>query len=306
MLTILSLTVLSAQQSLSRTFSNIKEIKLNINVGELQVERAGGSSVEVLVYYNEEDVRPEMNAKGSRLVLDEEMLTKRDADKTRWTLRIPDDLTLKSNIGVGDAMFSKLSIDLDHNSGVGKVSLAGLRGQFKINSGTGNIDCDASEGEFDLNSGTGSVSLNQLQGTIKANSGTGSVKADGLRIDGKSSFNSGTGSVRASSVAVGAESSFNSGTGNTNVSLTAPLGADISVNSGTSSATLEFNGQPISGRFEMDCEERRGKIIAPFTFDSEEVYRQGGNTRIKKTARIGKAEYEVKVSSGTSRAVVKE
>jgi len=90
------------------------------------------------------------------------------------------------------------------------------------------------------------------------------------------------------------------------VQLAAPLASDISVNSGTSNATLSFNGQLISGNFEMECEERRGKIIAPFPFDTEETYRQGGQTMIRKTARIGNSDNNIHVSSGTGKAVVKE
>ena len=304
--TVLIQAVAPAQQTMSRTFDGIETVELDINVGDLQVVRAGGRAVEVEVSYNEKDLVPEMEVMGGKLVLEEKMLRKNNTDATDWVLRIPDDTALKSSIGVGDAAFSGLSVELDHNSGVGKSTLENMSGKLKVSSGTGRIDAGASAGAFDLNSGTGAVHISGSSGTFKANSGTGSVICNGIRISGESSFNSGTGSVKAEAVAVAAESSFNSGTGSVEVQLSEALAAGISVSSGTSNAVLDFNGQPVRGRFEMECEERRGKIVAPFDFDAEEKYRDGENTIIRKTARIGGGDLPVRVSSHSGKAVVRE
>jgi hypothetical protein len=89
------------------------------------------------------------------------------------------------------------------------------------------------------------------------------------------------------------------------VLLAGNLEQNISVNSGSGNATLDFNGTSIEGRITMTANERNGDIIAPFKFDTEEIVRNGNSsTRIEKTATFGSKNISIRVGTGSGTATI--
>lgn len=274
-----------AQESRSETFEGVETIELNTGVGDLVVAPSGSGAVEVQVSYHADRLEPVFTVRGKKLILDEEEVSRKGNASTAWVLKVPAGITLTSNSGTGRAEFSDLAIAIDHNSGTGRVTADRLTGTVKLNSGTGRLVVNDSEGTFDLNSGTGNVIIEGFRGALKANSGTGRVEV--------------------SEAAIREESSFNSGTGDVRVQLGAPPAGDLSIGSGTGDSLLDFNGQPVSGYFEMRCEERRGKIVAPFSFDNETMERQGRATISVKSTQVGDSNVHIRVSCHSGKAEVR-
>jgi len=274
-----------AQESRSETFEGIKTIDLNTGVGDLTVAPSGSDAVEVQVSYHADRIKPVFTVRGGKLILEEEEVSRNGNVNTDWVLKVPSGIELHSNSGTGSAEFTDLAITLDHNSGTGRVVADRLSGNVELNTGTGRLVVNTSEGAFDLNSGTGNVIVDGFSGALKANSGTGRVEVSGAAIERESSFNSGTGDVR--------------------VRLAAALAGDISVSSGTGDSLLDFNGQPLSGFFEMRCEARRGKILAPFDFETEKTEREGKNEILIKSSRVGSGDTKVRVSCHGGKAEVR-
>lgn len=277
-----------AQDKINKNFDGIQEIQINIGSGDLTVDKSNNNSVTIEVEYNANHMEPLFNQKGNKLVLEEKHHKKNNRDESRYTLRIPDEMVIKTNIGAGKSAYNGVYIKLDHNTGAGKIGFTNVSGNLKVNSGVGDISLSQSEGNFNLNSGTGSLKLENVSGSFALNSGTGNVKVDYGHITGNSTLNSGTGNVELV-VAKG-------------------LTGELSLNSGTGNATLNFNGQPIAGDFEMQCSEKHGKISAPFNFDHTETIDKGGNNSatLKKSAKIGSGQPKIQVSTGTGTAAVKK
>ena len=280
-LSMFSLTTF-AQQTIQKSFSGIEKISLNIGSGDLRVDKSSTANVEVEVQYDDEDIRPELRQKGSTLELKEDRLKKNSNSRTSWTLRLPAKMALKTNIGAGEATYDGVMLDLNHNTGAGDIRFTKANCDCQVNVGAGDIELFDSEGAFQANSGTGDFQVDNTTGSFQLNSGTGDLEIEDVAITGSSSFNSGTGDVE--------------------VQLSKALSADISINSGTGDSTLDFNGQPMVGEFEMECQKGQGRISAPFSFDDEET----DNRRLKKRATIGDAKYQVKVSTGTGTAKVEK
>ncbi len=83
------------------------------------------------------------------------------------------------------------------------------------------------------------------------------------------------------------------------------ISADLSINSETGNAILDFQENTIEGNFEMKCGIRSGKIIAPFSFDSERKVGDKRSGHIEKAAKIGNTEYQLGIATGTRKAQVK-
>lgn len=178
-----------------------------------------------------------------------------------------------------------MEADLDANSGTGDIYISQMEGRFDVNSGTGSLELDNVKGKFDLNSGTGDVIVMNGEGKFDSNSGTGDVQFKQVNPTGHSTLNSGTGDVK--------------------FIVTGKIAGDLELNSGTGDAVLDFDGQKIEGDFEMKCGIRSGRIVAPFEFDSERQVGQRGNGHIEKAAKIGGADFDVEISTGTGKAEVR-
>jgi DUF4097 and DUF4098 domain-containing protein YvlB len=150
------------------------------------------------------------------------------------------------------------------------------------------MDVRDSEGDIDLNCGSGDIKLSQTRAFFAVNTGSGNVSADKITINGSSRFNTGSGRAR--------------------IGLAATPKFDLSVNSGSGDAELNFNGNEIAGEIVMKASKRDGSISAPFEFDRTEEIDNGGrnNVTIVKTAQIGKATNRITVSTGSGEAVLRK
>jgi len=83
------------------------------------------------------------------------------------------------------------------------------------------------------------------------------------------------------------------------------LDYNISVNSGSGNAQLNFNNNPVSGEVVMTANKRNGNIVAPFKFDKEETIDDDHNSqRIRKTAKLGNKDILIRVSTGSGTAEI--
>jgi len=122
------------------------------------------------------------------------------------------------------------------------------------------------------------------------------------RITGALGVNVGSGDITASELNITGSSSFNSGSGDTEVVLASVLNHDISVNSGSGDAVLDFNGNKIEGEIVMKASKRNGRIEAPFSFDKEYEEDKGKQIIMIKEAKIGNKDIRIRVSTGSGTA----
>lgn len=287
------------------SFSSVEEIDINIGSGDLEITPSSSGKVEVKGFYDEDEVRVKVEKSGDKLRIVEKNRHDSNHSSSRWYLKVPADMELEANLGTGDVMVEGFSGELEGNCGTGDLDLKDGKGEVTWNSGTGDFDLSNFSGECSLNSGTGSVELENVSGEMSLNSGTGKVKL--VDCSGEIGANSGTGRVTATNVKITDHSSFNSGTGDVYVSLGAPTDSDLSVNSGTGNAELDFNGQNFDGTLTMVCNKKSGHIKAPFEFDEEWTEGDSDNPRrqtLYKQKKFGGKDIEVKVGTGTGTAAV--
>ena len=275
-------------QQLDKSYQNVEFLEISTKTGDITVERSNSNEVMVKGEWDEDLIKVKVNYDGKTLIIKEKAVRKNgnvNGNASTWSLLVPDGIELKTNSGTGSLFLAAVEADLDANSGTGNITIEDMEGRFDVNSGTGNIEVSQSKGRFDLNSGTGYVKVENTEGKFDANSGTGNVKFEMVNPTGNSSLNSGTGNVK--------------------FIVANKISADLSLNSGTGNAILDFHGNTIEGDFEMSCGMPSGRIAAPFKFDLERKIggKHGGS--LEKTARIGKANYDVEISTGTGLAEVK-
>jgi len=296
-------TLSFAQKTISKEFEGIKEIVLITASGDGTIKKSSGDMVSLtLTYtYDEEDYEPEIDQVGSKLVLKEKFHGRSARGSASWTLGIPAGISIKCSTGSGDLDASDIDIEvLDMNTGSGDVKLLTINGNVRANTGSGNIALRNYEGEIKANTGSGDVDVRESKGELKVNTGSGTISMK--TVSGLISANVGSGDIEADDVLVTGKSAFNSGSGDVMVVLTDTPSADLSVNSGSGDAEVDFNGHALAGTLIMQANKKHGKIVAPVKFDTEEEVGSGNQTVLKKTAELGGKDIRIKIGTGSGKA----
>jgi len=281
-----ALPTLVFAQKLDKTYKSVEFLEISSLTGDITIKKGTSNEVAVKGMWNDEKVSVKVDYDGKTLTIKEKKIRNNvGGNASNWVLMVPDNLDLGVNSGTGDLSISGVKADLDANSGTGDIEVRDMEGRFDLNSGTGGLDIADAKGKFDLNSGTSYVRVANSEGKFEANSGTGNVEFEKVKPTGNSTLNSGTGNVE--------------------FVLSDELAADLTLNSGTGNAVLDFDGNKIEGDFEMKCGINSGRIDAPFKFDSEQKIGNRNNGHIEKMAKIGKATYDLEISTGTGTARVK-
>jgi len=276
-----------AAQSHDESYKEVEMLNISSVTGDIAIEKSNSKEVSVKGKWDDDQIRVKVDYDGRSLIIKEKKRRNNvDGNASEWVLTVPDGLDIEMNSGTGSLKISGVAADLDANSGTGDIMISDMEGRFDVNSGTGGIALENVKGKFDLNSGTSDVIVMNGEGKFDANSGTGDVKFKQVRPTDNSSLNSGTGDVQ--------------------FIVNGEIEGDLTLNSGTGDAILDFDGQKIEGDFEMKCGIRSGRIVAPFKFDSERQVGQRNNGHIEKAAKIGSADFDVEISTGTGRAEVRK
>lgn len=300
-LALLIVFTINAQSKIDKNFSGIHKIDISTSSGDCIIKKGAGPDVNVQLDHNfGAGYDPTIEKHGNKLVIEEKHKRGSWKGSAKWTITVPDDMDIKFNTGSGSFEASDLTLELTMNTGSGSLTLENMKGDISSNSGSGSLDLKNFSGEINANVGSGDLKLYNASGDVNLNCGSGSIRLS--KVNAKVGANVGSGNIEAEEVTLAGKSSFNSGSGDVEVTLAASPKYNISVNSGSGDAKLDFNGNAIEGTVVMIANKKKGKISAPFKFDREEEVDDGGskeNIKIRKTAVFGNSEVQIKVSTGS-------
>ena len=299
-----SCSIAQEEKTVEKSFEGLDKIEADFASGDLTLVKGSSSTVYVkLVYtYDDDHFTPEFEQNGSKLEIEENFKRGNNNGYSKWTITMPDGIEIEINTASGDISADGLEVDIDSNSGSGDIDLSDISGDLDANTGSGDIDLEDYDGEISVNTGSGDIKVSDTEGEISLNAGSGDITLSSVNAD--FSVNTGSGDISGEQLTIAGSSSFNSGSGDTEVSLAKALDHNISLNSGSGNAELDFNGNEISGFITMKATKGRGDIVAPFKFDKEEEEEQGNQTIIKKTAKIGSKAVNINIGTGSGKAVI--
>lgn len=294
---------LAQEKTVNETYDNIKRIELNIISGNLEIGASSSDQVQVTGTYDEQQIQVKISNSNGKLVIEEKSRQNRMNRSSRWTLLVPNELKINSNSASGNVTVEDIAVNLYSNTGSGNYTFSAVQGRLQLNTGSGNVNIDDSDAAFNCNTGSGNVGVNGSKGNLSLNTGSGNIILD--NSGGSISANTGSGQVRGTNMNLTGPSSFNTGSGNATVGLSTSPKGDLSVNSGSGNASLALNGVSFNGELVMQCNEKNGRISAPFSFDSEKVISNGKyHKTLRKEKRFGSGGTQIQVSTGSGSAKV--
>ncbi|MEM9857892.1 MAG: DUF4097 family beta strand repeat-containing protein [Bacteroidota bacterium] len=305
-LILISSTLSFSQKEISKTFSGIEKINVNTASSDCILKKASGNSVQVELNHNYSGgYEPEVYKEGNRLYIKERFERNSSSRGSgTWTLTIPDDMDIRFNSGSGSLEASNLNLELDMNTGSGYIELTTVQAELRFSTGSGDISLSQVNGEFDASTGSGNFRVTEAEGDFRLSTGSGNVRL--REVTASVNANTGSGDVRAENMTLTGRSIFSTGSGDAIVTLNSPLKYDISVNSGSGDAEVDFSGNTISGLVEMTANKKNGRIAAAIDFDKVEEVDQGSGKWsqkvIKKTAKLGNEDIQISIGAGSGTA----
>lgn len=305
-------TAVFGQQTINKSYSGIKSIRLETASGSGTIKKSSTNEVKVTLEYtyDDDDYKPTFEQKGDRLIIDEDFNNRgrnwNNRGKAEWTLELPDGVELDYSSGSGSIDVDGIDIDLNVGTGSGSIEVNDVTGSMKINTGSGSIRISKADGELDANTGSGSIRLRDAKGDADLNTGSGSIDLED--VEGTFDLNTGSGSIGVLGVTITGASDFNTGSGRIEIELAAELNHDLDINTGSGSATLDFNGTEIAGQFYLETDKRRSDITAPFKFDKEydKEGRGRDNVRQIKEAKVGSKNVRINMETGSGDVKIKK
>lgn len=309
-LILLAAGLMTAQETLDKTFDGVKKLDFKIQSGDTEIVKTSGTQVRVKISYDDKEVKVRAEMRGNRLMVD----VKRKSDSrqgwnshsdTRLLIETPDGMDVEFEAGSGDVDVEGVSFaDMQMSTGSGNIDLASTKStDMSISTGSGNIKVNAHTGDFKVATGSGDIRMDKVTGDV--NMATGSGDITGIDITGALKIGTGSGDVDLTDLNAKGRVKIGTGSGDVTVSLAAPLNHDVTLGAGSGDVTLDFNGQKINGYFTFKA-KRESQIRAPFEFDKTDVNREWGGRSVTKTAKVGNGQPDIDMGTGSGEVEIKK
>ena len=268
-----------AGEKISKTFRGIQVLDLHMVSGDVVLEARRGRTVTVDLTYNYsyDCFEPVMERRGDELILEEDFHGRNCSGHSTWRLTVPANLDIQYSAASGDLSITGLSGSFELSSASGDMTIKDSKGEFEIDNASGRIVIAQSSGEFEIDNASGRITLEEVRGEIELDNASGRVRID--QATGRFDVNNASGDIDARGLQIDHRSSFSTASGDIEISLAHSLTYDLTLSSASGDALLNYGGNPVIGSFEFEAREGRGRITAPYPFDSEEMFDDGGRSR---------------------------
>lgn len=312
------------EKEIKKNFKGIKEIRIKTVSGNCFIEKGEKDEVTVTVTYtyDESDFEPELEQMGDRLDLTERFRGHTRSGTSTWRLTVPEETDIDFSTASGDLDVSDLKSTIEASTASGNVRLSNLAGNVEISTASGEVEVRGLQGDGEISTASGDVDLSGVAGKSEVSTASGRIRAENLQKDIKLSTASGSvdlssssgdfevstasGDLDATEIVIEMRSSFSAASGDVDVALASSPNGDVKLSSASGDAVLNFKDNPINGFVKMSARANRGRIEAPFEFDHEEVYYEGDQEYVTKTAKKGSDHPRIEISTASGKAVLRK
>ncbi len=280
----IALPVLS-QEKVSKTFPAKKLVEISTASGDCIIKKgaAGKITVDVEIKVRPADAfTPEMEERSDRIKLSEDW-SGNASGSVLWTVTVPPETEIEIESASGDISVSGLTKEVEISTASGDVTIEMCKGDFEISTASGDIEMEKVEGDFDVSVASGDINVSDIQGVVEFSTASGDI--DIKVAKGSFDLSCASGDIEADKVEIKENSDFKAASGDIMVKLSSPSQHDLSLSTASGNITLDYNGNPLKGRFEFEASRHGGHIKAPVAFDEEESFTRHGRDYVRKIIR---------------------
>jgi len=242
LMSMISLLFLYAQagdkKEVNKTFKPKEMVDIKTVSGDCVIKKGSSSEINVQVVYTypDDEFQVVFEEAGNTLVMKEEFLKKEhncsNEGKSHWTVTLPEKTKVEFKSASGDLDVNGLMNGLSVKVASGDVIAKDISGNIQVKSASGDINIDNSSGEITAAAASGDIKLNNVKGTFDIKAASSDIQANGIQFDKESSFKTVSGELL--------------------VKLSKSSTVDLSLTTVSGDATLDYNGNPVTGYFEFN------------------------------------------------------
>jgi DUF4097 and DUF4098 domain-containing protein YvlB len=294
------------KQELSKSFAGKESIRIETTSGDCILKQGTSDNIDIHVVWSvrpEDAFEPDIQERDNSLRIKERWYG-RSSGRVTWTISVPAATDIRFSTASGDLSISDLKNRSDISTASGEVTIENSEGTFDISTASGDVTLLDLKGEFDVSTASGEVDANNLDGEIKMNTASGDVKV--RKSSGAFELSCASGEIQVSNIVIKEESSFSTASGDIDVTLGESAEYDLELSAASGDVTLDYAGNEIKGFFEFQSKKRRGRIKAPFDFDTEEEHGRHDDIYVIKTARIKADQPRIFLKTSSGKAVLRK
>ncbi len=301
-------------QQIEKRFTGVDIVSVTTISGDLELRASTDEQVHVAVSHSHspEHYKATLEQRGKELHLAETFSRGSFSGQSRWIVALPQGRSVTFVSASGGCRAQDLAVDLMVRNASGGIELNRVSGKIEVKTASGDLDGANITGEVLFNAASGNIKLTQVEGSVTARGASSDFWGSGLSGKVEISLASGdlvirdstlglkavtaSGDVSIRDVTLNAAAELKSASGSVLLRLAAPLSADMTLKSASGRVTLQLNGQPADAEFICTVGKDRGRINAPFSFDSERLIEKNGQLYEEKTVKLGLGRYKIVLS----------
>ena len=268
----------ATQQVQNRLFTPKELIDIQLASGSCRINAGPADAIHVRVvhrYGPAEKFTATLSEEDNLLRLREEFFSLARS-QTEWTIEAPPQTQFRIHSASGDIILTELTGPIEVESVSGDIKVRGTTGKLALKTATADIDLANCVGDITAETGSGLIKAQTLDGTLHFTTNSGPIKSKDL--SGQLSFYSNSGDISAAALRATGPGFFDTTSGDLAIGLAQAPAAEMTLQTVSGDAVLDYGGAPISGNFSFYAQVHRGEIIAPFSFDREEQHEFEGHT----------------------------
>ena len=268
----------ATQQVQNRLFTPKELIDIQLVSGSCRINAGPADAIHVRVvhrYGPADKFTATLSEEDNLLRLREEFFSLARS-QTEWTIEAPPQTQFRIHSASGDIILTELTGPIEVESVSGDIKVRGTTGKLALKTAAADIDLANCVGDITAETGSGLIKAQALDGTLHFTTNSGPIKSKDL--SGQLSFYSNSGDISAAALHATGPGFFDTTSGDLAIGLAQAPAAEMTLQTMSGDAVLDYGGAPISGNFSFYAQVHRGEIIAPFSFDREEQHELEGHT----------------------------
>lgn len=260
---------------LHEEFKGIDELEIEIVSGDCTIEGTTGNKVIIDLKYSYTDdcFEPLLDQSRGELRIRERFHGHRCSGHSEWTIKVPRETDIEFSSASGELNLSNCEGSHNIESASGSIEVENCAGTFDIDNASGRIRVSDTKGKFNVDNASGRIIFADVSGSLKLDNASGTV--DLKRVKGRFSVDNASGDIEAEDMEIEDRSEFDTASGDIEIYLAATPMHDLELGTASGDVVLNYNGNPMVGQFEFTARKDRGRIEAPFKFDTEEEFVRG-------------------------------
>ena len=262
LLVLMSFSVVRAQQKeIKKTFSKKDEVIIAVSpISRYTITMSKDQDIHILLR-NADDRTVEYTIRedGRTLQLGDKDLYYHPNRPTphdiyEWNVAVPKEIKVQCTGSIAQLDVDSFEGSFSVETATGEITIERSEGTFNISVASGTLTFKRSQGKFNISAASADISFEECGGTFIVSTGG---KAD----------------IDAFDVIIEGDSEFSTNVGDVEVRLSKTPRHHIAIRTGTGDGILDYNGNAIVGSFKFSAEKGQGKIVSPYSFDSELIYK---------------------------------